>query len=404
MTLFTTASADRIHISFFGMRNAGKSSLVNAITSQEVAIVSDVKGTTTDPVKKAMELLPLGPVLIIDTPGIDDDDQNLGKKRIDSANKILAKTDIAILVVDALAGISEKDNEIIELFEDRKLPYLVVFNKYDLLKKKKGICAKDDKFVPGQLKNAIYVSAKTGENIEALKNKLSTFEIKKEKVLLSDLISKGDMIVLVTPIDESAPKGRLILPQQRTIRDILDSGAVALVAQVEQLKGLLDGLPKKPKLVITDSQAFKEVDAIVPNDIMMTSFSILFARYKGELSMLLKGVDVLSNLDDGDKVLISEGCTHHRQCNDIGSVKLPKLIKSYSKKDISFEFTSGGEFPSDVKEYKCIVHCGGCMLNDKEMQYRMEIAKKANVPMTNYGMTIAKINGILDRALLPYDL
>lgn len=403
MSLYNAASADRVHISFFGMRNAGKSSLVNAITGQEVAIVSDQKGTTTDPVKKAMELLPLGPVLITDTPGIDDDDQKLGKKRIDSANRILAKTDIAILVIDAKIGITQKEKEILELFKKRELPYLIVFNKCDISDENITL-SKNDMLAQENPENILFVSAKTGENIETLKNKIGKFEIKKEKVLLSDLISKGDMIVLVTPIDESAPKGRLILPQQRTIRDILDNEAIALVTQVGQLNGLLESLPKAPKLVITDSQAFKEVDKIVPNDIMMTSFSILFARYKGELSTLLNGVFALSDLKDGDKVLISEGCTHHRQCNDIGSVKLPNLIKKYSQKDISFEFTSGGEFPADVKAYKCIIHCGGCMLNDKEMQYRMEIANKSNIPMTNYGMTIAMINGILDRALLPFDL
>ncbi|MBE7039358.1 MAG: [FeFe] hydrogenase H-cluster maturation GTPase HydF [Ruminococcaceae bacterium] len=391
MSLNSSPNSNRIHIGIFGNRNAGKSSLINAITSQNIAIVSDVLGTTTDPVEKAMELLPLGPVLIIDTPGLDDTGE-LGKKRVEKALGVLDKTDIAILVVDARLKMSENDIAIEEKFKEKEIPYLVVYNKCDIAQR--------------DIEGAFYVSSKTGENIDKLKEKLALLmpETLHEKRLVGDLIEKGDIVVLVTPIDESAPKGRLILPQQQTIRDILDSGACAIVTQENELSSMLSSLSKKPKLCITDSQVFKVVSEIVPYDIPLTSFSILFARKKGNLEELAKGAKTLETLSDGDKVLISEGCTHHRQCKDIGTVKIPNMILKHTKKQIEFEFTSGGEFPLDVSEYKLIVHCGGCMLNDKAVKSRMEKAKRDNVPMTNYGTLIAYITGILDRSLKPFNL
>lgn len=389
MGLNEVSSGERIHIGFFGMRNAGKSSLVNAFTSQKLSVVSDVKGTTTDPVKKAMELLPLGPVLIIDTPGIDDEG-DLGKMRVEKAREILSKTDIAILVCDAAKGVSEADKGLIEIFNEKKIPYVIAFNKSDLLEK--------EKVSEG---NSVYVSALTGENIDLLKNTVASLcKVKtQEKYIVSDMISEGDIVVLVTPIDESAPKGRLILPQQQTIRDILDKGAIAITTQVVSLEKTLQSLKDKPRMVITDSQAFGKVSQIVPEDIPLTSFSILFARYKGELESLIDGAKALETLSDGDKVLISEGCTHHRQCGDIGTVKMPLWIKKFSGKEVTFDFTSGGEFPGDLSQYKLVVHCGGCMLNEREMKSRQEKAAAESVPMVNYGMAIAHMNGILKRSL-----
>ena len=389
MGLNEVSSGERIHIGFFGMRNAGKSSLVNAFTSQKLSVVSDVKGTTTDPVKKAMELLPLGPVLIIDTPGIDDEGE-LGEMRVEKAREILSRTDIAILVCDAVKGVSEADKGLIKIFAEKKIPYVIAYNKSDLLEKEKE--SKD---------NAVYVSALTGENIDLLKNTVASLcKVKtQEKYIVSDMISEGDVVVLVTPIDESAPKGRLILPQQQTIRDILDKGAIAVTTQVFSLEKTLQSLKEKPRMVITDSQAFGKVSQIVPEDIPLTSFSILFARYKGELESLIEGAKALETLSDGDKVLISEGCTHHRQCGDIGTVKMPLWIKKFSGKEVTFDFTSGGEFPSDLSQYKLVVHCGGCMLNEREMKSRQEKAAAESVPMVNYGMAIAHMNGILKRSL-----
>ena len=384
MSLQSTTSGERLHIGFFGMRNAGKSSLVNAITGQELSVVSDVKGTTTDPVKKAMELLPLGPVVIIDTPGLDDEG-DLGEKRVQKAKQILGQTDIAVLVVDATIGLSEQDRQLEALFLEKKIPYLTVWNKADQ--------------VSDRAKDRLYASAVTGEGVEPIKEKLGQFaaKMKNEKVIVSDLMQQGDVVVLVTPIDESAPKGRLILPQQMTIRDILDHHGITVTVQPEELKETLTKIT--PAMVITDSQVFDRVSKDVPNEIPLTSFSILMARYKGELSALQMGAQALANLRDGDKVLISEGCTHHRQCNDIGTVKMPAWIEKYCKAKPAFSFTSGGTFPDDLKEYKVIVHCGGCMLNEAEMKHRMAKAEEQGVPMVNYGLAIAAMHGILDRSL-----
>lgn len=389
MNLNSVVSAERIHIGFFGLRNAGKSSLVNAVTAQKLSLVSDVKGTTTDPVKKAMELLPLGPVVIIDTPGLDDEGE-LGTQRVERAKQVLATTDIAVLVVDAQKGMSELDEELKELFEKRKLPYVIAMNKADLLGS-----------VPESSDNIIYVSAEKGSGISELKDKIAALapKDKGEKKILSDIVKQGDRVILVTPIDSSAPKGRLILPQQQTIRELLEIGAITLIVQVSELKSAIDSLKDKPDLVITDSQAFAEVAAILPGDISLTSFSILFARYKGELSRAVEGAGKLSNLHDGDKVLISEGCTHHRQCKDIGSVLLPSWIEKYSGKKLQFSFTSGGEFPTNPEEYALVVHCGGCMLTENEMKNRIERCSEKGVPITNYGIAIAKMKGILERSL-----
>lgn len=389
MSLNSTVSAERVHIGFFGLRNAGKSSVVNAVTGQSLAVVSDVKGTTTDPVKKAMELLPIGPVVVIDTPGIDDEGE-LGEKRVEKALGILAKTDIAILVVDALKGKQSDDENLVSQFVKRNVPYIVVYNKSDLF--------------DGELslnENEILVSAKIGEGINELKEKIGSLaKIKAEpKYIVSDLIESGDIVVLCIPIDESAPKGRLILPQQMTIRDILDTNAAVVCCQPEELVDTLSALSKKPRLVITDSQVFGKVSQIVPNDILLTSFSILMARYKGELSALVDGAKALRDIKNGDKILISEGCTHHRQCNDIGTVKLPDWIKKYTNAEPEFFFTSGGEFPNDLSEYSLIVHCGGCMLNEREMKNRLNIATEQGVPIVNYGVAIAQMNGILERSL-----
>ena len=389
MSLNEKASAERLHIAFFGLRNAGKSSVVNKITNQELSVVSDVKGTTTDPVKKAMELLPIGPVVIIDTAGIDDEGE-LGELRIEKTRKILNKTDVAVLVVDALKGKRQEDLNLIEDLKKRNIPYIVAFNKCDLIAEKQELN-----------ENEIYVSAKENININELKEligKLCDTEAE-GKTLLGDIISVGDTVVLVTPIDSSAPKGRLILPQQQTIRELLDIGATVVVTKDTELEETLQKLKNPPTLVITDSQAFKKVSAIVPENVELTSFSILFARYKGELWGAVNGADELDNLQDGDYVLVSEGCTHHRQCGDIGTEKLPNWVKNYTNKNINFDFTSGSDFPEDLKKYKLIIHCGACMLTEREMKSRIAISGEQQVPISNYGIIIAKINGILERAV-----
>lgn len=394
MSLNNTPASERLHIGIFGKRNAGKSSLINAVTAQNLAIVSDYKGTTTDPVYKAMELLPLGPVMIIDTPGIDDEG-DLGQLRIQKAYQVLNKTDIAILVIDASLGISPEDSALLKHIESKKLPLLIVFNKTDLITKQQQHTLAKQISQPH-----IFVSSQQNSNITELKNLLSSMkpdESKKE--LVADLISPSDIVILVTPIDNAAPKGRLILPQQQVLRNLLDNNAIALVVQENQLAEAISKLSAKPKLVITDSQAFHHVAAILPKDYPLTSFSILFARYKGNLDIALSGIKALDTVKDGDKILISEGCTHHRQCNDIGSVKIPGWIKAYTKAEPEFVFTSGTEFPADLSPYKLIIHCGGCMLNEKEMLYRYEYAKTQNIPITNYGLLIAHINGILKRSI-----
>ncbi len=391
MGLNDVASAERIHIGFFGMRNAGKSSLVNRVTGQQLSLVSDIKGTTTDPVKKAMELLPLGPVVILDTPGLDDEGE-LGLMRVERAKRMLAICDIAVLVIDSLVGKSELDKALeLELLR-RKIPFITVYNKCELIAERAPLS-------DGEL----YVSSVSGEGIEELKVALGRLKAEKSggRVILSDLISPSDIIILVTPIDESAPRGRLILPQQLTLREILDSHATALVTQPEELEALLLSLNKPPRLVVTDSQVFGAVSKILPADIPLTSFSILMARYKGELDTLIDGFRILSTLCDGDNVLISEGCTHHRQCNDIGTVKMPMWIEKYTGKKINFSFSSGADFPSELSKYKLIVHCGGCMLNEREMAYRIRLAAQSGTPIVNYGIAIAGMNGILERSIAP---
>ncbi len=389
MGLNETPSANRIHIGFFGRRNAGKSSLVNAVTGQALAVVSDVKGTTTDPVYKAMELLPMGPVMIIDTPGIDDEG-GLGELRVKKAKQVLNKADIAVLVVDALEGMQAKDLDLVNTFLAKEVPYLIVYNKIDLLDT-----------IPTAKTNEIYVSAEQLTGIHELKEKiahLTSAEDEKLKIV-GDLLHPSDFVVLVTPIDKAAPKGRLILPQQQTIRDILEADATAIVVKEYELRETLLNLGKEPAMVITDSQVFAKVSADTPGHIPLTSFSILMARYKGLLDTAVKGVAAVQKLEDGDKVLISEGCSHHRQCDDIGTVKIPRWMKNYTGKNITFEFTSGTEFPEDLTPYKMIVHCGGCMLNEREVRYRMKCAADQGIPITNYGVTIAYMQGILKRSL-----
>ena len=390
MALNQTPASERIHIGFFGRRNAGKSSVMNAVTGQNLAVVSDVKGTTTDPVYKTMELLPLGPVMVIDTPGIDDEGE-LGKLRVTKSRQVLNKTDLAILVVDGTEGMKQEDLEMKELFEKKNIPYLIVFNKSDLNDEKK------------RHDNIIYVSALTGEGIQELKEKIGTMKkAEVERDLVEGLVQAGDLVILVTPIDKAAPKGRLILPQQMTIRALLDHGCMTMVVRDTELAEALEKLGRKPNLVITDSQAFGKVSKIVPREIPLTSFSILMARYKGDLEQVIAGVSMLDHIEDGDKILISEGCTHHRQCNDIGTVKLPGWIKDYTKKEIEFGFTSGTEFPEDLAPYKMIVHCGACMLNEREMKYRQAWAKDQKIAMTNYGILIAHVHGILKRSVEPF--
>ena len=390
MSLSNTPSSECIHIGFFGLRNAGKSSLVNAVTGQELSVVSDVLGTTTDPVKKAMELLPLGPVVIIDTPGFDDTG-TLGELRVKKTRKVLASVDIAVLVVDASKGKTEDDLTLINLFNERKIPFIIAYNKADLAS------------ADINNKNEILVSAKDNKNIGELKELMaSLLKSKEEKFILADLVEAGDTVVLVTPIDESAPKGRLILPQQQTLRELLDLHCKPILCQPQELKATLENFKVKPGLVITDSQVFGVVSKDVTEDINLTSFSILFARYKGDLETLIQGAAVLKTLKDGDKVLISEGCTHHRQCGDIGTVKLPKWIKDFTGKNIEFSFTSGGDFPEELGEFALVVHCGGCMLNNREMAYRLNMAKAEGTPIVNYGVLIAHIHGILKKSLSPF--
>lgn len=388
-SLNQTPSANRLHISFFGCRNAGKSSVVNAVTGQELSIVSDIKGTTTDPVTKAMELLPLGPVVIIDTPGIDDVGQ-LGVLRVQRTKKILNKTDLAVLVVDGAIGMQTADQELVELFQKKEIPYLVVYNKADLVQS-----------VPEDGENEIWVSATEGTNIYGLKERLGTL-VKTDTMtrkLVGQLLKPLDMVILVCPIDESAPKGRLILPQQQAIRDVLEAGAIAVVIREHELAATLEQLGDKAAMVITDSQAFALVGKVTPDSIPLTSFSILMADYKGFLKTAVNGISALKNLKDGDKVLIAEGCTHHRQCNDIGTVKLPNWLKSYSGKKLEFEFCSGRDFPEDVSPYALVVHCGGCMLTEREVQYRMRCTVDQGIPFTNYGTVIAMVTGTLERSL-----
>ena len=390
MGLNETPSAERLHIGFFGMRNAGKSSLVNAITGQELSIVSDVKGTTTDPVRKSMELLPLGPVVIIDTPGLDDEGM-LGEMRVKKAKQVLNFADVAVLVVDAALGMQSADAELLETIKSKKVPYIIAYNKADTVENIQGFESPD----------SIIVSAKDGLNINELKERIGAI-VKTDaesRRIVSDLISPEDNIVLVVPIDKAAPKGRLILPQQQTIRDILDAGATVTVCRDTELASTLELMKNPPRMVITDSQAFGKVSAIVPKDVLLTSFSILFARYKGNLLESVRGVAALDRLCDNDKILISEGCTHHRQCGDIGTVKLPAWIKKYTGKSVQIDFTSGKDFPEELGEYKLIIHCGGCMLTEREMQYRAREASDSGVPMTNYGMVIAHTHGILKRSL-----
>jgi len=399
MSLNATPSSERVHIGIFGKRNAGKSSLINAITGQNLAIVSEAKGTTTDPVYKAMELLPLGPVMIIDTPGIDDEGV-LGSLRIQKAYQVLNKTDIALVIIDAAVGPSAEDLRLIERINTKKIPLLIVINKCETINEDKKT-AYQALLPNGKL---LFVSAEQKLNIFELKEAIAqTVPADENKAqIVADLLSPSDFVVLVVPIDSAAPKGRLILPQQQTIRDILEADAAAIVVKENELTNTLQNLGKRPKLVITDSQVFKKVAAETPADILLTSFSILFARYKGNLQTAVQGVTALDSLEDGDKILIGEGCTHHRQCDDIGTVKLPRWIKEYTGKNPEFIFTSGTEFPLNLSPYKMIIHCGACMLNEREMQYRIKCAVDQNIPFTNYGITIAYINGILKRTVEPF--
>ena len=401
MGMNQTPASERVHISFFGRRNAGKSSVINAITGQDLAIVSSVKGTTTDPVYKTMELLPLGPVMIIDTPGIDDEGE-LGALRVKKSYQVLNKTDIAILIVDSTTGKTDADYALISRFIHKKIPYLIVYNKIDLLTDQEVY---DLAF--STRKEEVMVSVAANMNIHELKEKIASMkpEDSHKYPLIGDLINPEDLVILVVPIDKAAPKGRLILPQQQTIRAVLERGGLSLVVRDTELKSTLDLFRSqsiKPKLVVTDSQAFARVSKDTPEDITLTSFSILFSRYKGELDAQLLGVNALSTVKDGDRILISEGCTHHRQCDDIGTYKLPKWIREYTGKEPVFEFTSGTEFPDDVTSYKMVIHCGGCMLNEREMKYRIACCQDQNVPITNYGIAIARMTGILKRSLEPF--
>lgn len=394
MSLNDTPSGERIHIGFFGRRNAGKSSVVNAVTGQELAVVSDTKGTTTDPVSKAMELLPLGPVLIIDTPGFDDEGQ-LGELRVRKTKQILNKTDIAVLVIDAVEGLKQCDEELLSIFKEKDIPYLLVYNKEDMLKEEQKDPLVEDN------NNVVYVSALQKTHIQELKEKLAK-QIKTEDQtlqLVGDLVQPSDLIILVIPIDSAAPKGRLILPQQQVIRDILEAGGAAICVKETELSKLLTDLGNRPSMVITDSQAFAQVSQVVPEEILLTSFSILMARYKGFLDEAVQGAAAIRQLKDGDRVLISEGCTHHRQCDDIGTVKIPRWLKNYTGKNLIIETSSGREFPEDLSTFSLIIHCGGCMLNGREMKYRMKCAKDQHIPFTNYGIAIAHMQGILERSI-----
>ena len=391
MGLNSTPSSERVHIGFFGRRNAGKSSLVNAVTGQDLAVVSPVKGTTTDPVYKAMELLPIGPVSIVDTPGFDDEGE-LGRLRIEKTKQVLNKVDIAVLIVDSQTGVNDIDKELIKIFEDKNIIYIIAYNKADLIAEKPELKPE---------KNEIYVSAKEKTNIYELKELIASLYDggSNSRKLVKDLVNPNDLVILVTPIDSAAPKGRLILPQQQVIRDLLEADALSVVVKETELVSALNSCSKKPKIVITDSQAFGRVSKETPDDIYLTSFSILFARYKGVLKEAVKSVKMLEKLEDNDTLLISEGCTHHRQCDDIGTVKLPRWIQNYTGRHLNFEFSSGGGFPSDLSKYKLIVHCGACMLKDREVMFRYKQAQESNIPITNYGITIAYINKILERSL-----
>lgn len=404
MSLNNTPSAERVHIGIFGRRNAGKSSLINAVTSQNLAIVSDIKGTTTDPVMKAMELLPLGPVVLIDTPGLDDSGE-LGLMRIQKAHQALNRCDIAVLVIDALEGITPEDGKILEKIQKKQIPCILAINKCDLLSSFDSPVPLTDS-LPDSI-HTIRISARNGQGIFELKEMLAASlpEEDKGRRIVGDLIHPSSLVILVIPIDKAAPKGRLILPQQQTIRDILDSGAYALTVRETELAAALSSIGRTPDLVITDSQVFPYVAEIVPEEISLTSFSILFARYKGNLKTLADGARALDSLKEDDTILISEGCTHHRQCEDIGTVKLPNLIRKHTGcKDLTFSFTSGTEFPADLSGFSMIVHCGGCTLNEREMKYRLSCAEDAGIPITNYGTAIAHMNGILPRCLQPFSL
>ena len=425
MSMNQTPVSERVHIGFFGKRNAGKSSVMNAVTGQELAVVSDVKGTTTDPVYKTMELLPLGPVVMMDTPGIDDEGE-LGALRVRKSYQVLNKTDVAVLVIDAVQGVCPEDRAILNKIREKKLPYIIAVNKCDLLEdtadeynpaekeadtgdsKPENAHFEDKtrKMLEDQLRDfeqeqICYVSAKGKSGIFELKEKIAAIAKPEENTarIVGDLISPSDFVLLVVPIDKAAPKGRLILPQQQTIRDILDTDAVSIVVKEDKVKETIETLGKKPALVITDSQAFAKVSADTPKEIPLTSFSILFARYKGNLKTVVEGVTALDTLEDGDTILISEGCTHHRQCDDIGTVKIPRWIREYTGKEIHIETSSGTEFPEDLKKYRLIVHCGGCMLNEREMKYRQRCAQDQGVPITNYGILIAQMKGILKRSV-----
>ncbi|MBR2705665.1 MAG: [Mogibacterium sp.] len=399
-----TPAGERVHIGFFGRRNAGKSSVVNAVTGQELAVVSDVKGTTTDPVSKAMEILPLGPVVVIDTPGFDDEG-GLGEKRVAQARKILGRTDIAVLVIDASEGLKKTDGELAGLFRERKIPFLVALNKSDIAEDSEDHVLDEEE--PGLLQSVaagsqgmVHVSALSGDGIYELRERIAALRPEgSDTRLVADKIKAGDLIVLVVPIDKAAPKGRLILPQQQTIRDILDAGAASVVVRDSELEETLAGLGRKPDLVITDSQVFGRVDSIVPEDVPLTSFSILMARYKGLLDEAVRGVTAVRDLKDGDRILIAEGCTHHRQCGDIGTVKIPKWLDDHTGRKLVYETASGTGFPEDLSGYALVVHCGGCMLNEKEVTRRTGQAADQGVPITNYGTLIAYLHGILGRSL-----
>lgn len=410
MSLNATPASDRVHIGFFGRRNAGKSSVINAVTGQSLSIVSDVKGTTTDPVYKAMELLPLGPVMMIDTPGLDDEGA-LGDLRMQKSYQVLNKTDIAVLVIDAETGMTEEDHLILQRIRKKSIPYLVVYNKLDLVDPavlaqaggQAGSASTDSSgHIPAN--RVLWISSETGENIHELKELIAKQvpDGQSPYPIVADLLKPNDFAVLVVPIDSAAPKGRLILPQQQTVRDVLEAGAAAIVVRETELSETLKSLGKKPRIVITDSQAFAKVSAETPEDVPLTSFSILFARHKGDLGLAVRGAAALETLKDGDTVLISEGCTHHRQCDDIGTRKLPRWIQQYTGKTLNFKFTSGTEFPEDFDGLDLVVHCGGCMLNEREMKYRLQCAEDQGVPITNYGILIAYMNGILKRCVAPF--
>ncbi|RDU25097.1 [FeFe] hydrogenase H-cluster maturation GTPase HydF [Anaerosacchariphilus polymeriproducens] len=409
MSLNSTPKADRVHIGIFGKRNAGKSSLINAITNQDLAIVSAIKGTTTDPVYKAMEILPLGPVVVIDTPGLDDTGE-LGELRIEKSFQVLNQTDIGVLIIDFGNEVTEIEEKLVRLFIEKKIPYIIVVNKAEektdlqLEQVRKMLIAKFSQFEEEAGENILFVSAKNKEGIFELKEFLGKHVIKdnKEQPLVGDLIQANDLVILVVPIDSAAPKGRLILPQQQVVRDVLDHNGIAVVCQETNLSETIESLGRRPKIVITDSQVFEKVDKKTSEDIMLTSFSILFARKKGDLEALVEGARAIENLQDGDTVLISEGCTHHRQCDDIGTVKLPRWIQNYTKKKLNFEFSSGTGFPEDFSKYALVVHCGACMLNEREVMHRIHKTKQQETGITNYGVLIAYIHGILERTLSPF--